>query len=122
MEISTHESTSTNTFIVEHNAQAQQRQQRIQGMEDEITELAAHIHAATFRLLVACNSQIESISLGLLASGLVFTRLIAMAINLAPDRRQPPPFLRDPTSTLAVTGHWKYYVNTMRAKAGMARV
>jgi hypothetical protein len=36
---------------VEHNAQADQRQQHIQCMEDEITELAAHIHAATFRLL-----------------------------------------------------------------------
>ena len=34
-----------------HFAQANQRQQYIGHLEDQITELAAHIHAATFRLL-----------------------------------------------------------------------
>ena len=34
-----------------HYAQANQRQQHVEHLEDQITELAAHIHAATFRLL-----------------------------------------------------------------------
>ncbi len=38
-------------FENEHLARAQQRRQHIEQLEDQITELAAHIHAATFRLL-----------------------------------------------------------------------
>jgi len=40
-----------NTFITEHLAQAELRHNRIQFLEDQITELAAHINAATFRFL-----------------------------------------------------------------------
>ena len=39
------------TFKDSHFAQAHQRQQHVEHLEDQITELAAHIHAATFRLL-----------------------------------------------------------------------
>jgi len=42
---------AAHTFITEHNSRVQDRQQQIQHMEDQITELAAHIHAATYRLL-----------------------------------------------------------------------
>jgi hypothetical protein len=38
-------------FKAAHHAHANQRQQKIEHLEDQITELAAHIHAATFRLL-----------------------------------------------------------------------
>jgi hypothetical protein len=55
--------------------------------------------------LAACNSEIGSVSLGLAAPGLVFTQPIATAIGFAPDRRQPPPSLRDATPDFAVTGH-----------------
>ena len=40
-----------NTFITAHLAQAELRNNRIQYLEDQITELAAHINAATFRFL-----------------------------------------------------------------------
>ena len=43
--------TATSTFISEHLQQSSERRQRIQKLEDGITELSAHIHAATFRLL-----------------------------------------------------------------------
>jgi len=39
------------TFKDSHFAQAHQRHQHVEHLEDQITELAAHIHAATFRLL-----------------------------------------------------------------------
>lgn len=41
----------SSSFITEHNTRTEQRRQHIQQMEDQITELAAHIHAATYRLL-----------------------------------------------------------------------
>jgi len=49
--------------------------------------------------------EIESAWLGLPAPDLVFTQPIAMAIGLAPDRRQPPTFLRHSTPDFPVTGH-----------------
>jgi hypothetical protein len=42
---------TSNAFKDAHFAQVQQRRQHIEHLEDQITELAAHIHAATFRLL-----------------------------------------------------------------------
>ena len=42
---------SANAFKDAHFAQVHQRRQHIEHLEDQITELAAHIHAATFRLL-----------------------------------------------------------------------
>ena len=42
---------SSNAFKSAHFAEVQQRHQHIEQLEDQITELAAHIHAATFRLL-----------------------------------------------------------------------
>ena len=42
---------TSDTFKSAHFAQANQRLQHIEHLEDQITELAAHIHAATFRLL-----------------------------------------------------------------------
>ena len=42
---------TSSTFKDAHFAQANQRLQHIEHLEDQITELAAHIHAATFRLL-----------------------------------------------------------------------
>jgi Domain of unknown function (DUF222)/HNH endonuclease len=42
---------SSDAFKSAHFAQANQRQQHVEHLEDQITELAAHIHAATFRLL-----------------------------------------------------------------------
>jgi len=46
--VCTHPSVS---FKDAHFAQVNQRRQKIEHLEDQITELAAHIHAATFRLL-----------------------------------------------------------------------
>jgi Domain of unknown function (DUF222)/HNH endonuclease len=42
---------SSDAFKGAHFAQVHQRRQHIEHLEDQITELAAHIHAATFRLL-----------------------------------------------------------------------
>jgi len=42
---------ASNAFKEAHFAQANQRRQHLEHLEDQITELAAHIHAATFRLL-----------------------------------------------------------------------
>ena len=42
---------ASSTFQEAHFAQVHRHRQRIEHLEDEITELAAHIHAATFRLL-----------------------------------------------------------------------
>ena len=42
---------ATSTFIAEHLQQSSERRERIQKLEDGITELSAHIHAATYRLL-----------------------------------------------------------------------
>ena len=42
---------TSDTFKSAHFAEVHQRQQHISALEDQITELAAHIHAATFRLL-----------------------------------------------------------------------
>jgi len=42
---------TSNAFKAVHLAQANQRREHIEHLEDQITELAAHIHAATFRLL-----------------------------------------------------------------------
>ena len=42
---------TSDTFKSAHFAEVQQRHQHIEQLEDQITELAAHIHAATFRLL-----------------------------------------------------------------------
>jgi hypothetical protein len=39
------------SFQTTHLAQAELRRQHIEQLEDRITELSAHIHAATFRLL-----------------------------------------------------------------------
>ena len=43
--------TATSSFITEHLQQSGERRAHIKQLEDGITELAAHIHAATFRLL-----------------------------------------------------------------------
>ncbi|MGH6820789.1 MAG: DUF222 domain-containing protein, partial [Methylocella sp.] len=52
MPANTHLKVATPTdFHAEHQAQADQRRARLQQLEDEITELAAHIDAATFRWL-----------------------------------------------------------------------
>jgi Domain of unknown function (DUF222)/HNH endonuclease len=42
---------TSNAFKSAHFAQVHQRREHIEHLEDQITELAAHIHAATFRLL-----------------------------------------------------------------------
>jgi len=42
---------TSSAFQDAHFAQIHQRRQHIEHLEDQITELAAHIHAATFRLL-----------------------------------------------------------------------
>jgi len=42
---------TSNAFKSAHFAQVDQRRQHIEHLEDQITELAAHIHAAMFRLL-----------------------------------------------------------------------
>jgi len=39
------------SFQQAHLARAELRRQHIESLEDRITELSAHIHAATFRLL-----------------------------------------------------------------------
>ena len=44
----------------EHFAQANARLQHIDSLENQITELAAHIHAATFRLLELIREYDES--------------------------------------------------------------
>ena len=41
----------SNAFEAEHFANATLRRRHIEQLENEITELAAHIHAATYRLL-----------------------------------------------------------------------
>ena len=43
--------TTTEAYAAEHLQRANERRERNQELEDGITELAAHIHAATFRLL-----------------------------------------------------------------------
>jgi hypothetical protein len=43
---------ASGTWIEEHQSRVQQRDQDIRQLEDQITELAAHLHAATYRLLV----------------------------------------------------------------------
>ncbi len=42
---------TSSTFENAHFAQANQRRQHIEHLEDQITELAAHVDAAMFRLL-----------------------------------------------------------------------
>ncbi len=49
--ISPRDTDASNAFKTTHLAQAFHRQQQVEHLEDQITELAAHIHAATFRLL-----------------------------------------------------------------------
>jgi hypothetical protein len=44
--------THSTSFQTAHLARAELRRQRIESLEDRITELSAHIHAATFRLLI----------------------------------------------------------------------
>lgn len=42
---------AANTFVTEHIQRSAERRDHIRKLEDGITELSAHIHAATFRLL-----------------------------------------------------------------------
>ena len=46
-----HSVTTSPSFREAHLARAELRRQHIEQLEDHITELSAHIHAATFRLL-----------------------------------------------------------------------
>lgn len=43
--------TNAETYAMEHLQRANERREHIRKLEDRITELSAHIHAATFRLL-----------------------------------------------------------------------
>jgi hypothetical protein len=45
------QTSAPSSFIEEHHTRVQHRDQHFQHLEDQITELAAHIHAATYRLL-----------------------------------------------------------------------